>query len=67
MQHETTYLAIQAKRSALFDGIGIESLSALCACLGVKRRRLEKGDALMRSKLGLITSRKSHFTLRRTV
>ena len=61
MQHETTYLAIQAKRSALFDGIGIESLSALFACLGVKRRRLEKGDALMRTgeradKIGILLS-----------
>ena len=49
MQHETTYLAIQAKRSALFDGIGIERLSALFACLGAKRQRLAKGEALMRT------------------
>ena len=67
MERGSTYLAVQAKKCPVFDGIGIESLSALFACLGVKRRRLAKGDALIRSKLGLITSRKSHFALRRTV
>ena len=49
MQQETTYLAIQAKRSAIFDGIGIERLSALLACLGAKRQRLVKGETLMRT------------------
>ena len=39
---------MQAKRSAIFDGIGIERLSALFACLGAKRQRLAKGEALMR-------------------
>ena len=49
MERGSTYLAVQAKKCPVFDGIGIESLSALFACLGVKRRRLEKGDALMRT------------------
>ncbi len=49
MQHETTYLAIQAKRSTIFDGIGIDNLSALLSCLGAKRQRLVKGEALMRA------------------
>ena len=48
VQQENTYLAVQAKRSAIFDGIGIERLSALFACLGAKRQRLAKGEALMR-------------------
>jgi len=61
VQHETTYLAIQAKRSALFDGIGIERLSALFACLGAKRQRLAKGEALMRTgeradRIGILLS-----------
>ena len=49
MQQGNTYLAVQAKRSSLFDGIGIERLSALFACLGAKRQRLAKGEALMRA------------------
>ena len=49
MQQGNTYLAVQAKRSAIFDGIGIERLSALLACLGAKRQRLVKGEALMRT------------------
>ena len=49
MQQGNTYLAVQAKRSAIFDGIGIERLSALFACLGAKRQRLVKGEALMRT------------------
>ena len=51
MQQGNTYLAVQAKRSAIFDGIGIERLSALFACLGLgaKRQRLVKGEALMRT------------------
>ena len=40
---------MQAKRSAIFDGIGIDNLSALFACLGAKRQRLAKGEALMRT------------------
>ena len=83
MQHEDTYLAALAKRSQLFDGIGTDNLSALFSCLGARRVRLAKGELLLRtgekadrigivlsgslSSLGLITSRKSHFTLRRTV
>ena len=49
MQQGNTYLAVQAKRSAIFDGIGIERLSALFACLGAQRQRLVKGEALMRT------------------
>ncbi|MBQ3098277.1 MAG: Crp/Fnr family transcriptional regulator [Kiritimatiellae bacterium] len=49
MERESTYLAVQAKKCPVFDGIGVESLSALFACLGARRRRLAKGDALMRS------------------
>ena len=49
MEPNNTYLAVQAKKCPVFDGIGIDSLSALFACLGVKRRRLAKRDALMRS------------------
>lgn len=61
MEHVNTYLAVQAKRCTIFDGIGIESLSALLACLGVKRRRLDKGDALMRigeraDRIGILLS-----------
>ena len=49
MQDENTYLAVPAKRSALFDGIGIDNLSALLSCFGAKRRRLAKSEALMRA------------------
>ena len=61
MERGSTYLAVQAKKCPVFDGIGIESLSALFACLGVKRRRLEKGDALMRTgeradRIGILLS-----------
>ena len=61
MERDNTYLAVQAKKCPVFDGIGIESLSALFACLGVKRRRLARGDALMRSgeradRIGILLS-----------
>ena len=49
MQQGNTYLAVQAKRSTIFDGIGIDNLSALLSCLGAKRQRLVKGEALMRA------------------
>ena len=49
MELGSTYLAVQAKKCPVFDGIGIESLSALFTCLGARRRHLAKGDALMRS------------------
>ena len=49
MQQESTYLATLAKRSPLFDGIGIDNLSALFSCLGVRRVRLTKGEPLMRT------------------
>ena len=37
MKQECTYLATLAKRSPLFDGIGIDNLSALFSCLGARR------------------------------
>ena len=43
------YLATLAKRSGLFDGIGIDSLSALFSCLGARRVRIRKGAPLMRA------------------
>ena len=49
MQQECTYLATLAKRSPLFDGIGIDNLSALFSCLGARRVRLAKGETLMRT------------------
>ena len=49
MQQESTYLATLAKRSPLFDGIGIDNLSALFSCLGARRVRLEKGESLLRA------------------
>ena len=49
MQQEDTYLATLAKRSPLFDGIGIDNLSALFSCLGARRVRLAKGETLMRT------------------
>ena len=49
MQQECTYLATLAKRSPLFDGIGIDNLSALFSCLGARRVRLAKGEPLMRT------------------
>ena len=49
MQQEDTYLATLAKRSPLFDGIGIDNLSALVSCLGAWRVRLAKGETLMRT------------------
>ena len=49
MQQEDTYLATLAKRSPLFDGIGIDNLSALVSCLGARRVRLAKGETLMRT------------------
>lgn len=61
MERGSTYLAVQAKKCPVFDGIGIESLSALFACLGVKRRRLAKGEALMHTgekadRIGVVLS-----------
>lgn len=47
MKQECTYLATLAKRSPLFDGIGIDNLSALFSCLGARRVRLAKGEPLM--------------------
>ncbi|MBQ2629351.1 MAG: Crp/Fnr family transcriptional regulator [Kiritimatiellae bacterium] len=47
MKQECTYLATLAKRSPLFDGIGIDPLSALFSCLGARRVRLAKGEPLM--------------------
>ena len=49
MQQESIYLATLAKRSPLFDGIGIDNLSALFSCLGARRVRLAKGESLMRT------------------
>lgn len=37
-----------AKRSPLFDGIGLDDLSALLSCLGARRVRLAKGELLLR-------------------
>ena len=49
MEQESTYLAALAKLSPLFDGIGIDRLSALFSCLGARRVRLSKGEPLMRT------------------
>ena len=49
MQQEDSYLATLAKRSPMFDGIGIDNLSALFSCLGARRVRLAKGETLMRT------------------
>ena len=49
MKQEGTYLAMLAKRSPLFDGIGVDNLSALLSCLGARRVRLAKGEALFRT------------------
>ena len=49
MQQEDTYLATLAKRSPLFDGIGIDNLSELFSCLGARHVRLENGKTLMRT------------------
>ena len=49
MQQEGIYLATLAKRSPLFEGIGIDNLSALFSCLGVRRVCLAKGETLMRT------------------
>lgn len=61
VERENTYLAALAKQSAIFDGIGIGCLSSLFTCLGTKRRRLAKGEALIRAgeradKLGVLLS-----------
>ena len=61
MQQEDTYLLARAKRSVLFDGIGTEKLAALLSCLGARRRRLAKGEALMRAgekadRIGIVLS-----------
>ena len=61
MQQEDTYLLARAKRSALFDGIGTEKLAALLSCLGARRRRLAKGEALMHTgekadRIGVVLS-----------
>jgi len=47
MERDNTYLTMLAKQSAIFDGIGTDNLSALLSCLGAKRRRLARGEALM--------------------
>ncbi len=47
MERDNTYLMMLAKQSAIFDGIGTDNLSALLSCLGAKRRRLARGEALM--------------------
>ena len=47
MERDNTYLTMLAKQSAIFDGIGTDNLSALLSCLGTKRRRLARGEALM--------------------
>ena len=47
MERDNTYLTMLAKQSAIFDGIGIDNLSSLLSCLGAKRRRLARGEALM--------------------
>ena len=47
MERNNTYLMMLAKQSAIFDGIGTDNLSALLSCLGAKRRRLARGEALM--------------------
>ena len=47
MERDNTYLMMVAKQSAIFDGIGTDNLSALLSCLGAKRRRLARGEALM--------------------
>jgi len=49
MPQESTYLATLAKRSPLFDEIGIDNLSALFSCLGARRVRLAKGEPLFRT------------------
>lgn len=49
MQQGSTYLAMLSKRSPLFDGIGIDKLSALFSCLGARRVRLAKGEPLFRT------------------
>ena len=49
MRQESIYLATLAKRSPLFDGIGIDNLSALFSCLGARRMRLAKDEPLMRT------------------
>ena len=48
MQQEDTYLAMLAKRSQLFDGIGTDNLLALFSCLGARHVRLAKGELLLR-------------------
>ena len=49
MPQESTYVATLAKRSPLFDGIGIDNLSALFSCLGARRVHLAKGEPLFRT------------------
>ena len=97
MERGSTYLAVQAKKCPVFDGIGIESLShrstqdrlmsylravaqqkgaaefdvpfdrqQLADYLCVERSALSAEISRL-SKLGLITSRKSHFTMRRDI
>ena len=61
MEPNNTYLAVQAKKCPVFDGIGIERLSALLSCLGARRQHLAKGEALMRSgeradRIGVVLS-----------
>lgn len=61
MQPKDTYLLTQVKLSAIFEGIGIDNLSALLACLCARHRRLAKGEALMHTgekadRIGILLS-----------
>ena len=61
MQSKDTHLLAQAKLAAIFEGIGIDNLHALLACLGARRRRLAKGEALMHTgekadRIGVVLS-----------
>lgn len=61
MQSKDTHLLAQAKLAAIFEGIGIDNLHALLACLGARRRRLAKGEALMHTgekadRIGIVLS-----------
>ena len=61
MQSKDTHLLAQAKLAAIFEGIGIDNLHALLACLGARRRRLAKGETLMHTgekadRIGVVLS-----------
>ena len=61
MQSKDTHLLAQAKLAAIFEGIGIDNLHALLACLGARRRQLAKGEALMHAgekadRIGIVLS-----------